>query len=428
MTSRERVRAAIRHRQPGGVPVDFGSTVVTGIAAGMVAALRKAFGLGGPDDRVNVFEPFQMLGVVDEDLREHLLGDCVGLFHRGTVFGFENRDWKPWELFDGAKVLVPGQFNTEPDNDGAILMYPGGDRTAPPSARMPRGGLYFDNIIRQEPIDDSRLDPADNVEEYGLLPADEIDWIGGEAERLYTETDRALVYNLPGTSLGDISDIPGPGLKHPKGIRSEEEWYVSTLIRRDYVYEVLQRQSEIGLENLRRVRDALGDRVEVIKITGADFGTQRGPMYSPDVYRDIFKPHHARLCDWIHRNTDWKVFIHTCGGIRPLLEDFIDAGFDIINPVQTTADGMEAEGLKRDFGDRIVFWGGGVDTQKTLPFGTPEEVYAEVRRNIGIFNRNGGYVFNAIHNVQTGTPMENFLAMLQAIRDARREEQSSILP
>ncbi|MHB9028955.1 MAG: uroporphyrinogen decarboxylase family protein, partial [Candidatus Latescibacterota bacterium] len=316
---------------------------------------------------------------------------------------------------------VPDKFNTEPDENGDILMYPEGDRTAPPSARMPKGGLYFDNILRQQPLDDSRLNPEDNVEEYGPLPDEEIERIGKEAERLYTETDCALVYNLPGTSLGDISDIPGPGLKHPKGIRSEEEWYVSTVLRSDYVYETLDRQSEIGLENLKRVREALGDRVEVIKITGADFGTQRGPMYSPDTYRSLFKPFHARFCDWIHRNTSWKVFIHTCGGIRPLLGDFIEAGFDIINPVQTSADGMEAEKLKEDFGEKIVFWGGGVDTQKTLPFGAPDEVYREVRKNIGIFNRNGGYVFNAIHNIQSGTPVENILAMIEAIKDSREK-------
>jgi hypothetical protein len=422
MTSRERVRSAINHRQPDGVPVDFGSTVVTGIHAGAVSLLRKTFGLGGPDDRVKVFEPFQMLGVVENDLREKLLGDCIGLFHRGTVFGFPNTGWKKWELFDGSQMLVPEKFNTEPDGNGDILMYPEGDLTAPPSARMPKGGLYFDNILRQQPIDDTSLNPEDNVEEYGPLPDEEIERIGKEAERLYTETDCALVYNLPGTSLGDISDIPGPGLKHPRGIRSEEEWYVSTVLRSNYVYEALDRQCTIGLENLKRVREALGDRVDVIKITGADFGTQRGPMYSPDAYRHLFQPFHARLCDWIHRNTSWKVFIHTCGGIRPLLEDFIDAGFDIINPVQTSAEGMDAENLKKDFGERIVFWGGGVDTQKTLPFGNPDAVYREVRKNIAIFNSHGGYVFNAIHNIQAGTPVENILALIEAVKDSRRED------
>jgi hypothetical protein len=422
MTPRQRVRAALNHRQPDGVPVDFGSTVVTGMHASAVCALRRRLDLGDDDDRVKVIEPYEMLGFVDDELRQHLLGDCIGLFHRRNVFGFENDGWKRWELFDGSKVLVPARFSTDADENGDILMYPEGDRSAPPSARMPRGGLYFDNILRQQPVDDDRLNPDDNVEEYGPLPDEEIDWIGREAERLYRETDCALVYSIPGTSLGDISDIPGPGLKHPKGIRTEEEWYVSTLLRSEYVREVLHRQCEIGLENLRRARGALGDRIEVIKLSGADFGTQRGPLYSPDVYRNLFKPYHARLCEWIHRNTPWKVFLHTCGGVRPLLDDFIEAGFDIFNPVQTSAAGMEARRLKADFGDRIVFWGGGVDTQRTLPFGTPDAVYQEVSENIRTFNCGGGYLFGAIHNVQAGTPVENMMAMISAIRDSRAND------
>jgi hypothetical protein len=418
MTSRERVKAALNHRQPDRVPVDFGSTIVTGMHVSVVSRLRKAFGLGGAEDRVKVIEPFQMLGEIDEGLREKLCVDFAPLFHKKNVFGFENKDWKNWTLFDDSMVLVPGLFNTVTDEKGDILLYPEGDCTAPPSARMPRDGMYFDSILRQAPIYENALDPHDNVEEYGPISRDEIERLGKESERLYTGTDYALVYSLPGTSLGDISDIPGPGLKHPKGIRGEEEWYVSTLARRDYVYEALNLQCEIGLENLARVRDALGDRIEVIKVSGADFGSQRGPLFSPDLYRDLFKPFHARICDWIHSHTPWKVFVHTCGGIRPLLPDIIDAGFDILNPVQTSAEGMEAGQLKHDFGDRIVFWGGGIDTQKTLPFGTPEEVYHEVRQNIQIFNRDGGYIFNAIHNIQPGTPLENITAMLEAIRDS----------
>ena len=129
-------------------------------------------------------------------------------------------------------------------------------------------------------------------------------------------------------------------------------------------------------------------------------------------------PFHKRINDWIHANTPWKVFIHSCGGIRPLIPDIIDAGFDILNPVQCSAEGMEAEQLKADFGDRITFWGGGIDTQQTLPFGTAEEVYNEVSNRIRIFNEGGGFVFNSIHNVQAGTPVENFLAMINAIRDS----------
>ena len=134
-----------------------------------------------------------------------------------------------------------------------------------------------------------------------------------------------------------------------------------------------------------------------------------------DAYRDLFKPFHKRVNDWIHKHTAWKTFIHSCGSVAVLIPDFIDAGFDILNPVQCSAHDMEAQSLKTRFGDRITFWGGGVDTQQTLPFGTPEQVRAEVRERIRIFGKGGGFVFNPIHNVQSGTPIENLLAMLKTI-------------
>ncbi len=420
MTPRERVRAALNHRQPDRVPVDFGSTMVTGISASVVSGLRRTLGLDGPDTKVKVIEPYQMLGEIDDELRDRMYIDCVGLFGSKNMFGFENRDWKPWTMFDGTGVLVPGDFNTEPDADGNIPMYAAGDRAYPPAAVMPKGGYYFDSTVRQKPVDDDHLNPDDNLEEFGPLSDTELEYIRTRSEWLYANTDRALVYSMPGTSFGDIALVPGPGLKDPKGIRAVEEWYVSTAIRRDYVYEVFDRECEIAIGNLARVREALGDRIEVIFVTGADFGTQRGPFISPDAYRDLFKPFHARVCDWIHTHTPWKIFIHTCGGVRPLVEDFIDAGFDVMNPVQCSADGMEARGLKEDFGSRVTFWGGGVDTQKTLPFGTAEDVYREVSERIAVFNRDGGFVFDAIHNIQAGTPVENVRAMIEAIRDSFR--------
>ncbi len=420
MTPRERVRVALNHRQPDRVPVDFGSTMVTGISASMISKTRMSLGLDAPGVRIKVIEPYQMLGEIGDDLRDEMFIDCIGVFGTKNMFGFENRDWKPWTMFDGTEVLVPADFNTIPDADGNIPMYAGGDRAYPPAAVMPKGGFYFDSTVRQKPIDDEHLNVEDNLEEFGALSDAELDHLRTRSEWLYTNTDRALVYSMPGTSFGDIAFVPGPGLKDPKGIRAVEEWYVSTVIRRDYVYEVFDRECEIAIGNLAKVREALGDRIEVLFVTGTDFGTQRGPFISPDAYRDLFKPFHKRVCDWVHSHTPWKIFIHSCGGVRPLMEDFIDAGFDILNPVQCSADGMEARALKEDFGSRITFWGGGVDTQKTLPFGTPEDVYREVSERISIFNNGGGFIFNAIHNIQAGTPVENVRAMTEAIRDSFR--------
>ena len=417
MTSRERVRAALNHEQPDRVPVDFGGTFETGIAVSTVYYLRQALGLDSPDDRVKVVEPYQMLGEIKDDMRDKIGVDTTALYNYVTAFGYESKDWKPWTTFDGANVLVPGMFNTKPDEKGDIYMYPQGDRAAHPSAVMPNGGYYFDSIIRQHPIDDDNLDVKNNLEEFGLYSDELLKYLDKQSENLFNNSDRAIVYSFTGTSFGDVANTTGPELKDPKGIRDTAEWYMSFVTRKEYIYNVFAGECEIGMANLAKVYEAVGNRIDVIKITGADYGSQRGPLISPDWYREMIKPFHVQMCDWIHRNTSWKIFMHCCGGIRPLLDDIIDAGFDIISPVQTSAGGMEANGLKDDFGDRIVFWGGGVETQRTLPFGTPEEVYNEVTERIHIFNEGGGFVFNAIHNIQPNTPVENILAMVKAIRD-----------
>lgn len=296
-------------------------------------------------------------------------------------------------------------------------MYPEGDKSVAPSARMPKNGFYFDAIIRQEPIDDSNLTVADNLEEFGPIADAELDYFGREAERLHRETDKAIMASFGGTDFGDIALVPGPSMKHPKGIRDVEEWYVSLSTRRDYVYKTFERQCEIGLQNLDKLWAIVGDRIAAVSVSGADFGAQNGPFISVRAYRDLFKPFHRQLNDWIHRNTTWKTFFHSCGSMRALIPDFIEAGFEIFNPVQCSAADMDPVGLKRDFGDRITFWGGGVDTQRTLPFGTPGEVRNEVQERIKAFGPRGGFIFNTIHNVQARVPIENILALYETVRE-----------
>ncbi len=417
MNSRERVQAALEHRQPDRVPIDFGATAVTGISASAVYKLRVALGLHKPGERVKVIEPYQMLGEVDDALAARLGADCVELGARKTLFGFENVGWKPWTLHDGTPVWVPEAFNTTPEPNGDILMYPEGDRSAPPSGRMPAGGFYFDTIIRQPPIDDSRLDVADNLEEFSLITDEELADYARRAEHLYRNTDRAIVGSFGGTSFGDIALVPAPWLKYPKGIRDVAEWYMSALTRPAYIREVFERQADIALQNLARIHQAVGNRVSVIFVSGTDFGTQRAPFISPDAYRELYAPVHRRVNDWVHRHTTWKTFIHSCGAVEPLIGEFIAAGFDILNPVQFSAAGMDPQRLKAKYGDRIVFWGGGVDTQRTLAFGTPDEVRAEVRRQIAILGAGGGMVFNTVHNVQATTPTENLLALVAALQE-----------
>ncbi len=255
--------------------------------------------------------------------------------------------------------------------------------------------------------------------EFGPIGDDELEHLRGEAERLTANDDRALVGNFLDVSFGDIALVPGPTVKHPRGIRDVEEWYVSTVTRREYVREVFRRQCEIGIEDLERTHEELGEAIDVVFITGTDFGTQQGPFISPDDYRDLYKPFHERVNNWIHDNTTWKTFIHSCGGVEPLIDEFIDAGFDILNPVQCSAEGMDPEHLKEKFGDRVTFWGGAIDTQKTLPFGTPEEVREQVKRRVDIFAPGGGFVFNAIHNIQARTPPENLEALFRTFQECR---------
>jgi len=418
MSSRERVTVALEHEEPDRVPLDLGGSPTTGMHVSTVYALRQALNLDPPGTPVKVVEPFQMLGEIAPDLQEALGVDVVGLNSETNMFGFKNRGWKPWRLFDGTPVLVPEGFNTKPNEDGSIFMYPCGDPSASPCARMPKDGFYFDALDRQRrPVDWKSLDVEENLEEFGPISREELEFFRREAERLYFETDKAILANFGGTSFGDIALVPGLSLKDPRGIRGVKEWYICHVRRPDFIYRVFEAQCEIALENLRKLYKAVGNRVTAVFVTGTDFGTQRGPVMSIATYRKLYKPFHKRVNDWIHENTSWKTFIHSCGSIEPLIPEFIDAGFDILNPVQTSAANMDPRMLKRKYGEKITFWGGGIDTQHTLPFGTPEEVRSEVRERIRIFAPGGGYVFNTIHNVQPRIPVENVLAMYRALRD-----------
>ncbi len=419
MNARERVRMALNHQQPDYVPLDLGGSAVTGMHVSSVYLLRQALHLDSPGTPVKVIEPYQMLGEIAPDLIDALGVDILALPSPRTLFGFRNENWKPWTTFDGTPVLVPEAFNTTPEDNGDILIYPEGDLSVPPSGRMPAGGFYFDSIIRQPPINEDHLNPEDNLEEFGPISDEDLAYFQNEAEWLYTQTDKAILASFGGTAFGDIALVPAPWLKHPRGIRDVAEWYMSTVARRDYVWKVFERQCEIGLQNLEKIHQVVRNRVDAVFVTGADFGAQTGPFISPRSYRQLFKPFHKTVNDWVHQNTGWKSFIHSCGSVAALIPDFIEAGFDVINPVQTSASGMDPAGLKEHFGDQLTFWGGGIDTQQTLPFGAPDEICQQVRERMKIFGRGGGFVFNSIHNIQAKISPENLVALYQAVKEYR---------
>lgn len=417
LTSRQRLQATLNHRQPDRVCVDFGATAVSGIHVSAVTRLRQAV-LGQSDFRVKVIEPYQMLGEVDDELRAALGIDVIGVPGRKTLFGTEASNWKPFTLNDGTEVLVSGDFVVTKDDAGDTYIYPEGDTSVPPSGRMPAGGYFFDAVIRQDPIDEEKLNPEDNLEEFGLLGEEDLAYYRAMRDWLQQRPDCGHMLCVPGAAFGDIALVPGTFLKHPKGIRDVEEWYISTVTRKDYVRTVFERQCEIAEQNIATLIDLFGDLIDAAMITGTDFGTQRGPFISKAAYRDLFQPFHQRVNHLIHSRSKWKTFIHSCGSVYQLIPDFIESGFDILNPVQCSAAEMDPVRLKKEFGKDLVFWGGGVDTQKTISFGTPQQVYDEVRQRIEIFNESGGFVFNSIHNIQGPTPTENMLALFRAVRDS----------
>jgi hypothetical protein len=413
-SSRENFIKTVNHQQPDKVVIDFGSTAVTGIHVVVVEKLREYYGL--EKRPVKVIEPYQMLGEIDEELIREMNIDVTGLYGEKNMFGIPNKDWKLHKTFWGQEVLFPGEFNYTYNGNGDILIHPEGDVSAPPSAMMPKTGYFFDAVNRQEPVDDSKLNVEDNLEEFGRITDHDLLYWKEQAESV-ENSGKVIMASLGGTALGDIALVPGLNLKHPKGIRGVEEWYISTLIRENFVKEIYDRQTDIAIENLSKIFKVSGNKIDTVFICGTDFGTQNSTFCSPETYTRVWLPYYKKVNNWIHKNTGWKTFKHSCGAIVSLLDLFIESGFDIINPVQINAAGMEPKELKRKFGDRIVFWGGGVDTQGVFAFGTPGQVKEQVKRQCSTLNENGGFVFNTVHNIQANVPFENVVAMMEALKE-----------
>lgn len=414
MNPRERVLASLNHKQPDRMAVDFGGMCNSSMHVSCLDGLVKHYGL--PPRLIRTMDPFTMVGIVDHDLGDAIGSDAVGVLPPGTVFGMPRRDWTPWITPQGQEVLVPGGFAVTPDGKGGWYAHPQGDVSLPPSGHLPEGGFYFDAIIRAEEVDEDDLNPDDNLEEYRVLTKDDIAYFVRELTAARA-TGKAVVLGVPGMGLGDAAEIPGCSLVKPKGIRDIADWYMAPLLYPDYVEEVFRRQTDIALENLTLLKDAAGDLIDVVLTCAADYAHQNSTFFSKDVFEEAYMPHFKRANSWIHENTGWKIAKHNCGAVEPFIPLLVESGFDILNPAQCSAAGMAPSHLKKEYGKHITFWGGGVDTQQTLPFGTPREVREEVLERCEIFSQDGGFVFNAIHNIQAGTPLANIVAMLGAVRE-----------
>lgn len=418
MTSRERLIAAINHQEPDYVPLDLGSNGQTGMNASTLYKLRKALGLD--EHPIRICEPYQLLGEIEDDLLQKVGADVIPLWNKGNLMGLSNNYTKLWKMTDQTPVLMPDNFEYDVDEKGDTFVYPCGDRNVPYSLHMTNDGFFFDNIDRSPEYDEDNLTPLEDFREnYTVKTEEDCQYWKENSTRIFENTDYGIMGVLGGMGLGDLAEIPGPFVKHPKGIRKFEDWIMAHLLYPEYVEEVFEYQTQVMLKNLELYKQSVEDKIQVIWISGTDFGSQNALMYSRETFRKMYMPYYKRVNDWVHQNTNWKTFYHSCGAVAELIPDFIEMGVDILNPVQCSAAGMDAKILKDTYGKNIVFWGGGVDTQKTLPMGTPEEVRKEVLKRLEIFSEGGGYVFTSIHNVVAKVPPENLVAMYNAVKEFR---------
>ncbi len=373
------------------MPVDLGGMRSTGVMALAYAELRRYLGID--EGEILVFDPGQQLALVEDAVLDRYGADVVPL-DLGTLVG-----WQPWTLADGTATLLRGDFQIEPDGQGGWYSMSAGRRVG----HKPADSYYFDTIYT--PLA-GEITAADvDAYQMGAMSDDSLRLLEAEAMRLRATTDRAI-----------MGGFGGAFLEAGQGLRGWDQFLVDLAGDRPLAEAILDKVLDNNLANVRRYLEAVGDRIDLIQV-GGDLGTQAGPQVRPEWYYEVLQPREKAFWQEIHRLSDCRIFLHSCGGIAELIEGIIDAGCDVLNPVQTSARGMDPAELKARFGDRITFWGGGCDTQAVLPFATPEQVYEHVAERMRIFKPGGGFVFCQVHNIQAGAPPENMEAMYEAVRD-----------
>ncbi len=410
MTSRERVLASIAHKSPDRVPLDLGSTPSSGISATAYERLRKH--LGRKDGATLVYDVVQQLAQPEEWALDAFGVDVVDL---GRTFNTSPADWYDITLASGDAAKYPVWFKPEQEPDGS-WMARHADGTI--IARQPTGAAFYDETcfpwMDEWPADFSGLDDAMGKVLWSALVHSPWDNAGkpGFWERL-----RANALELRRTSDRAIMVVVGCNLfEWGTFLRRIDNFLMDLLLEPEKVEALLDALMERHLATLKKVCEAVGDMADIVRF-GDDLGTDQGPFMQPDLYRTLFKPRHTILCDYVHKHSSMHTFLHSCGSIDLVIPDLIEAGFEILNPVQTNARGMEPGRLKRDFGRDVTFWGGGIDTRAMLNNGSPAEVRAQVLERLKIFAPGGGFVFNTVHNILPDVPPANIVAMYDAVRD-----------
>ena len=403
MNSRERVLRTINFQKPDRVPIDLGAMRASGINAVVYDRLKKRMGISTP---TKIHDALQILAEVEIEVLNRLHVDVVPLDAGDVAWVSQDAyQGKKRRLFCGLEVYFPPDTDIIVEKDGSWLMR---DTAGEAFARMPKDGLYFDftrPTMAGKRIDPNTFQPRDTV------PDEVLDSMAQHGKFLYENTDKAILGWGACISMMGLSALLADNITQ----NSLDEWMITLMTEKETAHEMMGRFVDAVIEQIRLYHQAVGNYCFAWGVGSDDAGTQRGEFIAPDLFTEMIKPHYKRLCDWVHTNTNWKTFLHSCGSIYHYIPEWIDAGVDILNPVQISATNMEPERLMRDFGGRVVFWGGGCDTQNMLPLGTPEEIRKHVCDNLGIFaGGNGGYVFTQVHNIQQNVPVENVEAMLAA--------------
>lgn len=414
MTARERVLAAINHQQTAQVPIDLGSNPSSGISGMAYTKLKKALGIEGGQTRI--FDVVQQLAIVEDEVIDALGIDIIDI---GRAFNTSDADWYDITMLDGSRAQYPSWFRPLTREDGSNEVEVDGIVIA----RRPADGAFFDQTYfpyeNDYPSDYSELPKAmDKVLWQHLVhspwdhAADDNFWteLRERTLRLREQTDKALMITC-GCNLFEWGTF----------LRKLDNFLMDLLAEPEEVEGLLDALMELHLRGLEKVCAAVGDTVDILRF-GDDLGTTGGLFMPPDTYRSLFKQRHTQLNEFVHKNSQMKTFLHSCGSIYRIMPDLIEAGYDIINPVQTNCFEMDPQKLKEEFGSEITFWGGGCDTAAILNKATPEEVRRHVLERCELFSKNGGFIFNTIHNILPEVPAENMLACFGAVKEFNGEQ------
>lgn len=397
MTSREKVHKMFNREPFDGMVIDIGGMYSDGIAAEAYAKLLKHIGM--EDEEIKVFDVSQQLAWVSPRVVEYLGGDFV-LAHRMRLrYGISCKEWKEDSLPGGIRCLVPSELNPKTDEKGNKNIYAEGTLVS----RMPKDGHYYDQIVHV--LEDA--DSVDDIEKFQFekFLDDEVDYIADMVEQLYTDTDKAIVFGFGATIF-----------EQGQADFNFENFYANLLTEPEMMHRYFEKLTETYIYDLEQVLGRVGDKIDAIHFRD-DLGTQIALQISAETYRTMIKPYHRRMFQYVHDNyPNVRCLLHSCGAIFDLILDLIDAGVDCLNPVQTSARGMDPKRLKETYGDQIIFWGGGADLQQFVQNHEPEEIRRHVEENLSVLKEGGGYVFTQVHNFQCDTPPEKILAIYETAK------------